>query len=68
VPGGRARLIGYKTDHNPILKQALETGWQIIKFRHIRRLFESTQLRRDNLDELLALDPLANTDPQMALL
>ena len=68
LPGGRAGLAGYKLRHDPRLRLAVESGWQLVKFRHLRWLAETEGLTRDNLDELLARDPLANKDPQMQLL
>ena len=68
MPGGRANLIAYKLEHNPILKQAIEADWQLVKFRHIRRLSEDANLNRSNLDSRLVLDPLAYTDQQLPLL
>jgi hypothetical protein len=68
LPGGRARLVEYKLSHDPRLRSALEDGWRLIKFRHLRRLADDLSLRQENLDRLLDLDPLANRDPQLPLL
>lgn len=68
IPGGRARLIGYKLSNDPRLRSAIEKRWRFVKFRHVRFLAENEGLNRDNLDEQLDLDPLANRDPQMPLL
>jgi hypothetical protein len=67
-PGSRASLIAYKIRNNPLLKQTLEGGYHLIKFRHLRRLSENAQLNRLNIDALLDEDPLGNSDPQMTLL
>jgi hypothetical protein len=68
LPGGRAPLVGYKLSHDPRLRAALQDGWRLIKFRHLRRLADDLSLNQGNLDRLLDLDPLANQDPQMPLL
>jgi len=68
LPGGRARLIEYKLNRDPRLRSALQDGWQLIKFRHLRRLADDMSLKRENLEKLLDLDPLANRDPQLPLL
>jgi hypothetical protein len=68
IPGGRARLVGYKLNNDPRLRSAIEKKWRFVKYRHIRFLAENEGLNRDNLDEQLDLDPLANRDPQMPLL
>lgn len=67
-PGGRANLVAYKLRHDARMKNALEQGWRMIKFRLVRRLAETPLLNRENLDEQLALDPLMDDDPQMRLL
>ena len=68
LPGGRAGLLGYKLQQDAHLRNAVEFSWQFLKFRNLRRLSENTLLTRDNLQHYLALDPLANTDPQMTFI
>jgi hypothetical protein len=68
LPGGRAGLVEAKLRRDPRLRAAVERGWRFLKFRHVRWLAESETLGRENFDESLALDPLANRDPQMQLL
>jgi len=68
LPGGRARLVEYKLNHDPRLRSILQESWRLIKFRHLRRLADDLSLKRENLDQLLDLDPLANRDPQLPLL
>jgi hypothetical protein len=68
LPGGRARLVEYKVGRDPRLGSALQDGWRLIKFRHLRRLADDLSLKRENLERLLDLDPLANRDPQLPLL
>jgi hypothetical protein len=67
-PGGRANLVAYKLRHDARIKNALDQGWRLIKFRLIRRLVETPLLSRENIDEQLALDPLMDDAPQMRLL
>ncbi|MDI6694778.1 MAG: hypothetical protein QME21_07015 [Anaerolineales bacterium] len=68
LPGGRANLVQYKLRRDPRLSMALQSGWRLIKFRHVRRLAEDPLLNRENLEAMLGLDPLENRDPQMTLL
>lgn len=67
LPGGRAALMEYKLQRDPRLQQALKAGWRLIKYRHLRRLAEDLDLKRDTLEARLGLDPLENHDPQMSL-
>lgn len=68
LPGARANLILYKLRTNPFLRQEIDQGWRFVKFRHLRHLLKSPSLNRENLDSLLALDPLTETPAQMRLL
>ena len=65
IPGSRSNLIIHKLNKNQYLNQIIEQQWQFIKFRHVRRLAESINLIKENLDEQLSLDPLTYTKPQM---
>jgi hypothetical protein len=67
-PGGRANLVAYKLRHDAHMKNIIDQGWRMVKFRLVRRLSESPLLNRENLDEQLALDPLMDDAPQMRLL
>jgi len=67
MPGGRANLVSYKLDHNPYLRQEVEDVWQLIKYRHLRHLAESSTLASANIDAQLALDPFEKLDPQLRL-
>jgi hypothetical protein len=58
LPGSRANLVAYKLINNPQLKQELENGWHIIKYRHLRRLAESPFLTPDIFREQLNKDPI----------
>ena len=68
IPGSRADLIHHKLNYNPPLASALEEGWDLIKYRHIRRLNEEGGLTRENLQERLKLDPFISDSPQLQLI
>lgn len=57
LPGGRAGLLGYKLKRDPRLEQAFQ-GWRVLKFRHLRRLAEWTDLNLSTWNDLLDTDPL----------
>jgi hypothetical protein len=57
LPGGRAGLLAYKFERDPDLK-SLATPWKIVKFRTLRRLFEMTNLSREQFEEELGGDPI----------
>jgi len=66
-PGGRANLVTYKMETNPLLRQAIEAGWRFIKFRQLRRIAHTSHLEQANINDLFALDPVSQSDPQMPL-
>jgi len=68
IPGSRADLIHYKIKYNSPLAVALEEGWGLIKYRHIRRLNEEGGLTRENLKERLILEPFISDSPQLQLI
>jgi hypothetical protein len=68
LPGSRSPLAAFKLSANPDLSRHLSSGWQFVKFRHIRRLAEDESLSAANLDDKLRLDPLTKDQPQMSLL
>jgi hypothetical protein len=68
LPGSRSNLILYKLRCNPYLQRMVDQGWRFLKYRHLRRLFESTTISLENLDEQLSLDPLTYSQPQIRLL
>lgn len=67
LPGARANLAVFKLRRDPRLRQAIDQGWRFVKFRHLRRVVESPVLNRQNLAEMLMLDPLTDAPPQMRL-
>ena len=71
LPGGRSNLVAYKLRRDPRLGRLCDPaqgGWRFIKFRHLRWLVDNPLLSRDNLDELLAIDPLTYSTTQLRLL
>jgi hypothetical protein len=68
LPGGRANLVLYKLHRDPRLETAVNAGWRFLKFRHIRRLSDSSLLNRGNMEDQFALDPLTYSKPQIPLL
>jgi hypothetical protein len=68
LPGSRSPLAAYKLSANPDQSHHLSSGWQLVKFRHVRRLAEDESLSIENLDDKLQLDPLTKDQPQMSLL
>ncbi|HTX91349.1 MAG TPA: hypothetical protein VMC09_09035 [Anaerolineales bacterium] len=57
LPGGRAGLLAYKLDRDPVL-YSLAEPWRLVKFRHLRRLTELTTLNRDRFAKELSNDPI----------
>lgn len=68
LPGSRAGLIHYKLQHNPLLADAIEGTWELIKYRHLRRLAEQGGLTRENFRERFCLDPFTSDSPQLPLI
>jgi hypothetical protein len=57
LPGGRAGLVAYKLNRDPSLVE-LSRNWRIVKFRHLRRLADISNLSRANFEKNLATDPI----------
>jgi hypothetical protein len=57
LPGGRAGLLSYKLDRDPALRSVAER-WRVVKFRHLRRLAEMTELTREHFEKELSSDPI----------
>jgi len=59
MPGGRASLVEFKLRRDPRLRAAmLAGGWQVLKFRHVRRMASDAGLTRTTLEPALGADPL----------
>jgi hypothetical protein len=71
LPGSRANLLVYKLRRDLRLARAFnpsQGNWRFLKFRHLRSMAGSPNLNRDNLDQLLNLDPITFTTPQLWLI
>ena len=71
LPGSRANLVIYKLQRDPRLSKAFysaQGNWHFLKFRHLKSLAENPLLHRENLDQLLILDPLTYSTPQLRLI
>ena len=71
LPGSRANLVIYKLQRDPRLSKAFnptQGNWQFLKFRHLKLLAENPLLNRENFDQLLMLDPLTYSTPQLRLI
>ncbi|MCC7361788.1 MAG: hypothetical protein IT317_20060 [Anaerolineales bacterium] len=59
LPGGRVALAEHCLRRDPRLKAAFESGgWNIIKFRHVRRMAADAAVTRATLAPALAGDPV----------
>jgi hypothetical protein len=63
LPGSRANLLAYKLQRDPRLSEAAASGWRFLKFRHVARLEEMTDLSRSHFDTVLAQDPVSWEEP-----
>ena len=57
LPGGRSTLLNLKLRRDPRLNAAVESGWHILKFRHLRQLAGMANLTHALWEELLDGDP-----------
>ena len=57
LPGGRAGLLAYKLERDPLLR-AMAEHWRILKFRHLRRLAGLAGLTRAGFEKELSSDPI----------
>lgn len=59
LPEARADLIRFKLGRSPLLQRALaEGGWGFIKYRHLRRLAQVSELDRHDLKKIVGLEPI----------
>jgi hypothetical protein len=71
IPGSRANLLVYKLRRDLRLAKAFnpsQGNWRFLKFRHLRSLVNSPILTRENLDQLISLDPITYSAPQLWLI
>lgn len=57
LPGSRSSLLNLKLRRDARLNAAVEKGWHILKFRHLRQLASMNNLSKVLWDELLDGDP-----------
>jgi len=57
LPGGRAGLLAYKIQRDSRLASALQHGWHVLKFRHLRHLASQSDLTHEVWTALLDSDP-----------
>jgi hypothetical protein len=53
---------------NPLLAERIRKNWQLVKFRHLRRLAEQGDLTRENFQERFNLDPFTSESRQLLLI
>jgi len=68
LPGSRANLVIYKIQHDPRLRQAVDSGWRFVKYRQLRLLSKSAIISTALLEEQLTQDILTYNAPQLRLL
>jgi len=66
VPGGRAALIAYKAQRDPVLAERLR-DCRMVKYRLWRALAEVPILTRDTFEEQLSSDPIERARGQMIM-
>jgi len=57
LPGSRSSLLNLKLRRDPRLNAAVEAGWHLLKFRHLRQLAGMKNLTHGLWEELLDGDP-----------
>jgi hypothetical protein len=67
LPGSRANLLAFKKQRDPALKERLDRGFVVIKFRLIRDLSVNPLLSRELFMEQISTDPPEYQDSQLAL-
>ncbi len=66
VPGGRAALIAYKEQRDPVLAEQM-MAYRVVKYRLWRALSEVPILSRDTFEEQLSSDPVQQAEGQMMM-
>jgi hypothetical protein len=66
IPGGRAALVVYKTQRDPLLA-AHTKAVQVVKYRLLRTLANLPVLTREMFEEQVTGDPLERSKPQMMM-
>ncbi len=69
LPGGRAELLDFKLRRCPSWREQLAwTGWEFIKFRHIRRLAAMADLTLASFRARVGMDPVVTLPGQQLAL
>ncbi len=66
VPGGRAALIAYKQDRDPLLAARLK-NYRVVKYRLLRAISDVSILTRELFDAQIASDPVELSSAQMMM-
>lgn len=66
IPGGRAALVAYKQERDPLLKERLKTR-RLMKYRLVRSLAEVPILTRETFEEQIASDPVEKSTGQLMM-
>ena len=66
IPGGRAALVAYKVQRDPVLAERLKNV-RLVKYRLLRALSEVRILTRETFEEQTASDPVEHTKGQMMM-
>jgi hypothetical protein len=67
IPGSRANLLSYRLKRDPRLRDALASGWRVVKFRHLRRMAGIAGITRATFEAQLGADPLEYKAIQMEM-
>jgi hypothetical protein len=66
IPGGRAALVAFKAQRDPILAERLK-NYRLVKYRLLRALAKVPILTRETFEEQIASDPIEQTKGQMMM-
>ena len=66
IPGGRAALVAYKAQRDPVLAERLK-NYRMVKYRLLRSLATVPILTRETFEEQIASDPIEQIQGQMMM-
>ena len=66
IPGGRAALIAYKEQRDPVLAEHMQ-AYRLVKYRLWRALSEVPILTRETFEEQITGDPVEQAKGQMMM-
>ncbi len=67
-PASRAGLLYFRLGQDPQLVNAIEDGWHLVKFRHVRRIAEKQSLTRAFWTDMVDKDPPLREAPAQLLM